>query len=191
METLSRKSAVRVLLSVFLIILYSCSSGTGRKVLTFFFDGVPQPDSSKRTQKDSLLVKADKPLQAQQRQSRFLQENFFHPPYKDKECDDCHDMDTGFKLIDKLPELCFNCHDDFREELKVLHGPVAMGACTECHHPHLAKNKMLLKRTGQDLCLYCHDKADVLKNDAHEDLGDDNCTDCHNAHGGEEEYFLD
>lgn len=191
METPVKKNLAWALLSVFLTILFSCSTGTSHKVLTFFFDGVPQPDTSKQIQKDSLAVQSAQPAQAKKRQSRFLQENFFHPPYKDKECGDCHDTEAGFKLIDPLPELCFNCHDDFREELQVVHGPVASGACTECHHPHLAKNKMLLKRTGQELCLYCHDKADVLKNDAHEDLGDENCTDCHNAHGGEDEYFLE
>jgi len=186
-----KKYAGKILLLCCLLILVSCSPGTNYKILSFFFDGVPDPNAPEQTKPDSLSVNAVKPVRVQQNRSRFLQENYLHPPYKDKECGDCHDIDQGFKLVEKMPELCFTCHDDFSEEYPVLHGPVAMGACTECHHPHLAKNKKLLKRTGQDLCLYCHDKVDILKNEAHEDLTDDTCTDCHNAHGGEDQYFLE
>ncbi len=190
MET-SLKNAGRILFLCIFIILVSCSSGTSYKILSIFFDGVPEPNSPKQTKPDSLSVNKAKPVRMQQRQSRYLQENFFHPPYKDKECADCHDIDQGFKLVDKMPDLCYTCHDDFSEEYRVLHGPVASGACTECHHPHLAKNEKLLKRSGQDLCLYCHNKTDIVQNEVHEDLDDENCTVCHNAHGGEDRYFLD
>ena len=88
---------------------------------------------------------------------------YYHEAYGSKTCQNCHDNTVGNDLLEPQPALCYNCHDDFTEEFTFLHGPVSSGYCTECHHPHLSKNQMLLKKTGQELCLNCHEESDVLK----------------------------
>ncbi len=174
-------------------IIFNCSPKTRYQVLSFFFDGVPNPEEQARLAaqhqaSDSLNQGRNRQLSLQRKKEP---PPVFHPPFADRDCEACHNIRGGNRLNSPVPELCFECHDDFRQEYAALHGPVAAGACTECHHPHVAKIKKLLKRKGQALCLYCHDKKDVFKNDAHEDLGDMACTECHNAHGGDEPPFLE
>ena len=178
---------------VLLILLFvSCTPQTRYRVLSFFFDGVPPPGQNKEVKKqvqktDSLKLAQSKKTNKNNRQEI---QQFFHPPFADRECATCHDMSGGNRLTTPLPDLCFECHDDFRQEIAKLHGPVESGACTTCHHPHVSKNQYLLVRTGQKLCLYCHDIRDVKKNEVHEDIEDTPCTECHYAHGGDEVPFL-
>ncbi|NOX85830.1 MAG: hypothetical protein GXO86_07695 [Chlorobi bacterium] len=117
-------------------------------------------------------------------------EYIFHPPYQEKECANCHNQGQMGKLLEPLPGLCYQCHESFGDQYQVLHGPVDAGFCTQCHNPHMSKNKFLLIRTGQNLCLNCHLSKDVFKNEAHSDIEDADCTECHNPHGGEDRFIL-
>jgi len=176
-----------ILLLIFLIINSSCSSEEGRKVLSIFFDGVPQ-NGMKKQATDSVLVNNKSKHKNNKR--KITEQMFYHPPYQKRGCDKCHNLQAGNKLIKKPPELCYSCHDNFKNQFAVLHGPVASGFCTQCHNPHLSKFSNLLKRKGQNLCLYCHEKKDVLRNEVHEDIGNSDCTECHNPHGGEDRFLL-
>ncbi|NOY60272.1 MAG: hypothetical protein GXO75_15285 [Calditrichaeota bacterium] len=169
--------------------ILACSSGNRYKWLSFFFDDVPNPNA-KIAKTDSLQADSSKSaFNARQiRPSKPLY--IFHAPYQEKACDDCHDLAYSSRLLQPQPQLCYQCHEDFKEQFAVLHGPVASGHCTACHNPHMAKNKKLLKRKGQQLCLYCHELSDILKNDVHQDIDNTDCTECHNPHGGEDEYLL-
>ena len=40
---------------------------------------------------------------------------------------------------------CFPCHDPENFRGKVVHAPVKEGRCGECHAPHVARNKALLR----------------------------------------------
>ncbi len=188
---LNRLTIFTFVLVVMLFLIMGCSPKTRYQVLSFFFDGVPNPEqkaaTAQKTTADTLQSKQNRRLSLRRPQEP---QQFFHPPFADRDCGACHDMGGGNRLNAPVPDLCFECHDDFRQELEVLHGPVAAGACTACHHPHVSKNEKLLARAGQELCLYCHDIRDVRKNDAHEDLGTTLCTECHDAHGGDEIPFL-
>ncbi len=176
---------------IILFLIFSCSPKTRYQVLSFFFDGVPNPEQpskkqSNRLAADSLNNKSRK-LTLRQHQTP---EQTMHPPFADRDCGACHDMRGGNSLIAPMPDLCYECHDDFRQEMPKLHGLVEAGACTTCHHPHVSKNKMLLTRSGQEMCLHCHDTRDVQKNEVHEEVEAMACTECHDAHGGEEPPFL-
>jgi predicted CXXCH cytochrome family protein len=94
------------------------------------------------------------------------------------------------KLIKNLPELCYQCHEDFSTRFKVLHGPVAGGQCSVCHSPHMSLNADLLVRTGQSQCLHCHESGEIFKTAVHQDNKETNCTECHNPHGGEDRNIL-
>lgn len=175
---------------IFIVFLISCTSERKFKVLSFFFDGVPDPNAkdivAEIRGKDSLAniaialpkLKQDKP------------EFYFHKPYEEEKCISCHQEGFSNRLLKPLPELCYTCHQDFNSKYKVLHGPVASGYCTACHDHHMAKLDKLLLRPGQDLCLSCHESRQIFQNSKHEKIGSENCIDCHNPHGGENLSFL-
>ncbi len=184
--SLNRKIAALLIGLAFLI---SACSSSNYDILSFFFDGVPNPnkqeieiknnnlDSSKVKMREDILKSANSKL-------------VFHGPYRAKLCSDCHNVDQGFKLIKKQPKLCYQCHDNFQKEAKFIHGPVAAGYCTKCHHPHRSKNKNLLLETGQKLCFKCHTENDIKADEDHPDIEGENCVDCHDPHGNDEQYFL-
>ena len=158
--------------------------------MSFFFDGVSEPDKEEITTANDSLSQSDS-MGIIEIAERVLEPQFIsHTPYKEKECAGCHDQNTIGRLLQPLPGLCYQCHDDMNETYGFLHGPVGSGNCTQCHSPHLSKLEKLLLRSGQELCLYCHNSARVFKNEKHKDIGDANCTKCHNPHGGENRAIL-
>ncbi len=165
-----------------LIILVSCSPETKYGVLSFFFDGVPDPHKTEKTKDSANVSKPEKELVAK----NAIKTLVMHPPYEEKACDGCHQMNNSYKLKSKQPDLCYTCHESFESKFKVVHGPVASGYCTECHSPHSSDFKKLLVSDNQKLCFKCHQQSDVLSNDVHSGIGDTKCWDCHNPHGGTE-----
>jgi len=194
-----------------LAFLSGCSGPTKEKMLRIFFDEPPAAkkatpaERSRQARLDSLLAhrKFD------------VKKYVLHPPYAEKDCGVCHalgasksftapvggaDEDAGEKhekrLIMSTDELCFECHDDKKEEelakqAELVHGPTAAGECVECHDPHKSRFKFLLRKADpiSRLCFTCHDREDVLSADAHTDLEGEECTECHNPHAGGE-YLL-
>jgi predicted CXXCH cytochrome family protein len=180
----------RLIIGILLIFLSGCSSTNNYKTLSFFFDGVPKPDIELTSQKLDSISRVDSTALDQNVISAQKPLIIYHSPYQEKECASCHDKGTMGKFVSLQPELCYQCHDDFKNTYKVLHGPVAGGQCTACHNPHQSENENLLTRKGQFLCLYCHDSDQVLASEEHKDIQDANCTDCHNPHGGENKQIL-
>lgn len=177
-------------MAVFLIYLSGCSTTHNYKALSFFFDGVPNPDKETTIQSGDSLSRTDSMAIAQNLVLNAPPQMQFHPPYQDKECGTCHDQSNMGKFVESQPDLCYECHEDFSKKYKVLHGPVAGGQCTMCHNPHSSVNENLLTRTNQSLCLYCHESKQVMEAEQHLDIKDVNCTECHNPHGGEDRNVL-
>lgn len=182
---------ISVILCFLCLVLFSCSSPEqSRKILSFFFDGVPEYDT----------IDADVMMSQEGTESGVdtaviattsrRPEYVLHPPYKERMCTTCHLENSLGQLADRQPGLCYMCHEDFSEKYQYIHGPVAAGYCTECHHPHMSKNEKLLIRTGQDLCLFCHDAQHILKGETHEGIEDTSCTECHNPHGSTDRYLF-
>lgn len=170
--------------------LIACSPKSNYKVLSAIFDGVSDPFLIDSLRIADSISKIDSASFQQNSETNLKPQFVFHPPYKEKECATCHDQNVMGKLLQPEPGLCYQCHDNFAQKYKFIHGPVSGGFCTECHSPHMAENEKLLLRTGQELCLHCHQSEQVLKNEAHSGIEDTNCTDCHNPHGGYDKYFL-
>ena len=89
-----------------------------------------------------------------------------HPPYEDEDCMSCHAPHHSLRealLIEDIPTLCFNCHDDLHDLLKnaqYVHAPFEE-ECLSCHAPHISKNKNLLLQKPNSLCFECHEEAEV------------------------------
>ena len=168
---------------------HQCSPGINRSLLTFFFDGVPQSDTT-----DAIPLQSGQPedttLLAEESTSRATMFQTVHYPYGERECAMCHDENARGNMVVPEPDLCYICHEDFSDTYNYVHGPAAGGYCTACHDPHMSKEQHLLKRTGQPLCLFCHDETAVFKNEIHEGLGDISCMECHNPHGGEDRFIF-
>jgi len=178
-----------LLMVVFLLYLSGCSTTNNYRTLSFFFDGVPDPATSASSLFNDSINNTDT-LSLALSQVNATPQMQLHSPYQDKKCNSCHDQNTMGKLNKSLPELCYQCHEDFNTRYKVLHGPVAGGQCSACHSPHMSLNADLLIRTGQSQCLHCHDKGFVLEAAYHLNIKETNCTECHNPHGGEDRNFL-
>ncbi|NOY37460.1 MAG: hypothetical protein GXO83_07770 [Chlorobi bacterium] len=180
-----------ILIAIAFAGILSCSSPEkSRKLLSFFFDGVPVVDSSMTDtihSQPGLDVSGDtSALLAKTVKPKYV----LHYPYQERMCTSCHLENALGQFADTQPGLCYMCHEDFAEKYKHLHGPVSGGYCTACHNPHMSKNENLLRRTGQKLCLYCHDKDRILKGETHEGIGEMSCLECHNPHGGEDKFLF-
>ncbi len=173
------KKYILCLITLFVLFMTACSPETSYKILSFVFDGVPDPnlaqntDSTNSVRPDSteILLIADKAKP----------QIYFHPPYKDKDCSSCHNNNMGQVSV-RQPDLCYVCHENFENQYTNVHGPVAGGYCTSCHNPHKSKLPNLLVNSGSDLCFKCHD-SQIIENDIHAVAETSDCLSCHNPHG--------
>ena len=166
-------------------VVFACNPQSRYKTLSIFFDGVPDPnnnDIADSLANDSLLTINSKNKAGAKKIVPWI----IHDAYSKETCTDCHNKSLANKIIEPLPDLCYQCHDDFSEQYEVIHAPVDDGECTECHNPHKSKNASLLIVPKKEICLQCHDFEDVMENEAHEDIEPADCLDCHNPHGGDE-----
>lgn len=171
-------------------IFLGCSPEFGHKIMAALFDSVADADKAEMKAKQDTLATVDSSAVQIVAENAFINNYSLHEPYKARECESCHNTADMTKLNEVQPALCYMCHSDFSEQYAHLHGPVEGGFCTECHNPHIAKNKKLLENNGQDLCLKCHYKEDVLRNEMHDGIGETDCAECHNPHGGEDKFIL-
>lgn len=67
-----------------------------------------------------------------------------HGPFEAGECAICHQGSAPRpgKLIKAAPDLCFDCHEDFKGAVK--NHPAGKGSCVLCHSPHNSRKKKLL-----------------------------------------------
>jgi predicted CXXCH cytochrome family protein len=172
------------------VLVSACSPQAGKRMITFFFDGVPAADSSRVEVPDEAALLADSSISGEPAPGRQMASVVVHYPYGERECDICHNPDALGTMVEPEPGLCYLCHEDFNDSYAWVHGPAAGGYCTSCHDPHTSQEEKLLRMTGPSLCFYCHLEPDVLKNEMHADLDGMACTDCHNPHGGEDHLIL-
>jgi predicted CXXCH cytochrome family protein len=165
-----------------LLLAVACSVQDHYRTFSFFFDGVPSPESIRQTTiADSLkaAAKDTSAILAQTSTPTF----FVHQPYLEKKCENCHNQGSMGRLNSLMPELCYQCHTSFAEQYVFEHGPSSGGYCTQCHQPHQSKEEKLLVRSGSALCLQCHDSMQVDELPFHKLSTETNCITCHNPHG--------
>jgi predicted CXXCH cytochrome family protein len=152
---------------------FGCSSSARYKILSFFFDGVPPPGSEKVSDasgRDGTGHRTPKGgIRSVEQALALGRRNIFtHQPYDQYRCTVCHDMERNNQLA-LTPEdgLCARCHPGVATRPRFVHGPVAAGACLECHHPHESEIKGILLHEATTLCLRCHDAEDLSVGDHH------------------------
>lgn len=178
-STIGFKALIRLSVVVCLICLAGCSSVTGHKILTTFFDGVP----SLPPPEDLCKEYADAKKNTEEKGAKVAEviERSEHPPYAERRCDDCHDKQKEGGLIAPRNELCMVCHTGFIKGYYV-HGPIAVGQCLACHVPHNSNYPSLLKVSKKELCGTCHREKraafELHKKTVERNF---NCTDCQPA----------
>ena len=181
--------AIGVFLLAVMMLLCRCSP-SGRSLLVFFFDGVPETDTLAVQYPEQGILVQDTVWEEGEAPVPGHRGLAVHYPYGERECNVCHDPQALGSMTEPQPELCYQCHEDQSLIFPVLHGPVAGGYCTACHDPHSSENDMLLRIKGNGLCFFCHSEMRLRGTDMHSDMDGMICTECHNPHGGEDRYLF-
>jgi predicted CXXCH cytochrome family protein len=107
-----------------------------------------------------------------------------HAPYKDKDCDVCHD--ASGKTASSV-DVCADCHENAngfqRAHTAGRTGEAAsqVAVCLDCHSPHAGYGKLLIRSTETQTCVQCHDRRDFTRKNVHAAL-EEGCTACHDLH---------
>lgn len=164
---------------------FGCSPEKHYDTLSFFFDGVPDPNAPSIDGFGGATIRIE------------------HRPFTDDQCLKCHVNPTDIRIDRNDSSMCLQCHEGIQEQYAFMHGPVAATACLWCHHPHHSAFDNLLRRPSPDLCLTCHgdlmahrelpdlstDPKQMPINLVHSDLSQD-CLACHSGHGGANQAML-
>ncbi len=169
----------------------ACSSSrTRHDVLSFFFDGVPDPNAEVMAGgggEDERLDVVEEPQPS------------FHQPVVDSRCNACHGDGTGIEgrrsfrggswdAVQKAWEACDTCHSDPEEvrpeslviaDEAYLHGPVALRDCQRCHHAHQSRYPSLLRtERAETICVTCHAGFGLREGG----MAAMDCSECHDPH---------
>ena len=179
----------------FLLCIFSggCDSVSRYKVLSTVFDGVPSLPPPEQLCADYAQQQLAAALSGGEKtETPVVQTGSQHPPYRDKNCDDCHARSNPSGFVSaRVEDLCFVCHKDFIKG-RYVHGPVAASACLFCHDPHSSRNPALLKAEKSAICIQCHREERVAAGMHSIVMGRNmECVNCHNPHYGNGPYFLE
>ena len=158
--------------------LIGCTDPQKRyQVLSFFFDGVPDPNAPKMQSSKSGA-----------RGGRTV----VHKPFADNLCNSCHQNSTDiFARAQVREDVCLNCHSNVPTQYAVMHGPVVNNACQMCHSPHSSALPHLLKQPAPALCAQCYDADAMLVMHQRQPIDSkQSCIDCHSGHGGSNHKLL-
>jgi predicted CXXCH cytochrome family protein len=173
--------------AIAVIVFAGCSVEKNYELLSFFFDGVPEPATGVPGAADAADA-GRRPAPPRIVSS--------HSAYAERRCEACHGETGGFGLVvsgfSELDSMvCRKCHGQVPAEYRRMHGPVTAQECLWCHRPHESAYPHLLAQRSPELCLGCHgfELRSLPQPPEHEDLAR-TCLDCHRGHGGQQRYFL-
>lgn len=175
----------RCILVFFLLISVCCGPAKRYKILKVFFDGVPEPGTSKKKEEIS------KPKASQlDIKKKVILTNSQHPDYSKNNCNKCHDRTASNFLKTETNRICFTCHREDKFNKKFVHGPVAVRECLVCHLPHDSPYKKLLKKKCNALCLDCHKIENTPEAKKHFTSKKGECVECHDPHSTDSKFFI-
>jgi predicted CXXCH cytochrome family protein len=166
------------LLAAGLMAWAGCTPESRYRTLSYFFDGVPDPNAPASTRPGGGAYSGPGGARVVV---------YTHKPYADNQCPSCHvGAGTTFESFTRLESsICLKCHQDKPRQYPIMHGPVASVACLWCHNPHESTVPHLLVMPAPKVCLQCHANRRDLGPPVAEHLDPNrSCLDCHTAHGG-------
>jgi predicted CXXCH cytochrome family protein len=197
-----------------MLFLTGCDKYARHRYLTFFFTGVPHPDSENIIEEESGLTPEEI---LQKKKEDFTIPSYVHGPFASQQCYQCHSTSSSAtfrffgeekkkgptvaaaqnissRLVMPIKELCIDCHTGksvnsaYGKGLWV-HGPVSEGICDVCHGPHSSPFPYLLRKgDSREMCGSCHAPGFIMASEDHEK--DEDCTSCHNPHIGINRFLL-
>lgn len=167
-----------------IFLLLACAPETSHRVLSLFFDGVPDPgvpDTPPLTQTE-LLGRAGPVVRPPIEVEPFFAS--VHQPYADRACGQCHSSQHGNMLEEMDQTMCLRCHGVRLIREGWDHGPINFGICTDCHEPHASQFEHLQTQAQPELCVQCHDSPSLMVEIEEHRLSatGHRCTDCHDPH---------
>lgn len=172
------------------IVFSACSPQKRFQVLSIFFDGVPAQDSTLTAISKQKTEPNDTTQNGTSENLFTTERTYFHAPYRQRKCKDCHAGNNVSKFITTKQMLCLSCHKDVIKNFKHTHGPAESSGCYFCHAPHKSKYEKLLVFPKDDLCFQCHESNRILQTKFHISASSQNCTECHSTHGSSNRYLL-
>ncbi|MFO1078076.1 MAG: cytochrome c3 family protein [Planctomycetota bacterium] len=185
--------------AVLAMALAACSAASRYEVLSFFFDGVPDPSAPVQPKVVEPQVR-QRTVRPEAAPAVVLHQ---HAPYAQRQCDQCHEsggekggrargafsINTMSALKMPVTRLCVSCHEP--KPLAFQHAPALLGDCVRCHDPHASRfEHLVLKERTADLCAVCHDADTMPTSAAHAAVADRGCATCHDPHGAEAHFLL-
>lgn len=121
-------------------------------------------------------------------------QTFLHEPFEKEKCSTCHIAGSS-KLKDNSVNLCLKCHEKTMESFNKTKNHLFAGKsknfCLDCHGPHGANKKAILKSRDHEVCFACHqDSKHTSKVSRFTHPGLKKCTDCHTVHGSDDTFML-
>ncbi len=168
---------VAAVLGLIGIIWAGCSIEKHYDTLSFFFDGVPDPNAPVE----------EKGVFARNPRADYI----VHQPFAEGACQNCHTDFSDLTAIRNDSSVCLKCHEAVPNEHVRMHAPVVTTNCLWCHDPHQTPLAHLMRGEPADVCGRCHTSR--LLGPAHRGQPASsyaNCLDCHSGHGGSQAFFL-
>jgi len=183
-----------------LLVVAGCSTEAKYKWLSTLFDGVPDPNAPKQTNR--VVIQYDDKGNPLATEMLRLTNNSVvkappfttHPPYEDHKCTECHLSEFSVRMKAPQKKVCFDCHDTTEAvfvKSKFKHQPVDNGECTTCHNPHGSALPKMLKGPIKTLCTDCHeDPIGKKAKSSHVPFENGECVSCHSPHASPNKGLL-
>jgi predicted CXXCH cytochrome family protein len=171
------------------VLVTACSPASRYRVLSFLFDGVPEPGKP-AAEGYGPVMGAGPQEGAQETAPAVRRTVFVHAPFRDNQCTACHNMNTGRLNAEVREGLCLECHAGVSEHARYLHGPVAVNDCVACHHYHASPYPKLLLEDIETVCSGCHRREELSAEPHDATIAGQTCVVCHDPHGGADRFFV-
>lgn len=180
-------------------VLTACTASR-YEVLSFFFDGVPDPSAPPKVRADDQPHQRFLPIRPVEAPPVVVHT---HQPYLQRRCEECHKgagdknrrsagsfaINTMSELLLPTDRLCWKCHKPV--EAPYQHAPALVGNCVVCHAAHSSRfPHLVLEENTTKLCERCHTDSTMPTREKHAGYGDKDCTECHDPHASGTRFLL-
>lgn len=175
---LDRRTGLGIVSVILAISWLGCSVEKNYDLLSFFFDGVPNPNLSYEDDPGTFLTRPGAAI-------------VMHQPFADDNCGACHANPGQLNLSRDDSSICLKCHEETTTQYPFMHGATVGMACLWCHDPHRSPYDSLLRAQAPELCRQCHNPSLTVRPEEIEHIQTETeCLNCHYGHGGSSRYFL-